>query len=115
MTRLEAGALALQREWVPLEELVGAALTRLEGRLGERPVRVALAGGLPLLTWTRCCSNRCSSTCSRTSRSTRPAGSAIDIDGAVQDGAVVLVVRDHGPGLKPGDSASSSPGLRPGP
>src|SRR6185369_15640302 len=30
MTRLESGAIAVKREWIPLEEIVGAALTRLE-------------------------------------------------------------------------------------
>src|SRR5215470_4329460 len=30
MTRLEAGAIQVHKEWQPLEEVVGAALTRLE-------------------------------------------------------------------------------------
>src|SRR5678815_3314112 len=33
MTRLESGAIAVKREWIPLEEIVGAALTRLEPQL----------------------------------------------------------------------------------
>ena len=39
MTRLESGALQLNREWHPLEEVVGAALSRLEGRSAGRPRR----------------------------------------------------------------------------
>ncbi len=42
MTRLESGALVVKRDWVPLEEMVGAALTRLEKQLGARPVRISL-------------------------------------------------------------------------
>ncbi len=39
ITRVETG-LQPAREWVPVEELVGAALTRLEGALGDRAVEV---------------------------------------------------------------------------
>jgi two-component system sensor histidine kinase KdpD len=41
LTRLETG-LVPAREWVPVEELVGGALTRLERALGGRAVEVAL-------------------------------------------------------------------------
>ena len=39
MTRVETG-IEPAREWVPVEELVGAALGRLEDVLGDRPVRL---------------------------------------------------------------------------
>ncbi len=39
MTRVETGHVPA-REWVPVDELVGAALTRLEGALGDRAVVV---------------------------------------------------------------------------
>jgi two-component system, OmpR family, sensor histidine kinase KdpD len=43
MTRLESGHLVVAKEWVPVEEVVGAALTRLGSRLGRRPVNVRIA------------------------------------------------------------------------
>ena len=49
MTRLEAGAVAVQTDWHSVEELVGAALARLEPQLGSRGVRLDLAAGLPLV------------------------------------------------------------------
>lgn len=49
MTRLESGEVALRREWVPLEEIVGSALTALESTLARNDVRVALAADLPLV------------------------------------------------------------------
>jgi two-component system sensor histidine kinase KdpD len=49
MTRLESGAVTLKRELWPLEELVGAALSRLETRLAGHDVRVALPPELPLV------------------------------------------------------------------
>jgi two-component system sensor histidine kinase KdpD len=38
MTRLESGTLVLHKEWIPIEEPIGAALGRLEGQLGSREV-----------------------------------------------------------------------------
>ena len=48
LTRLESGTLQVQKEWQPLEEVVGAALGRLERRLGAMPVHVELPDDLPL-------------------------------------------------------------------
>ena len=40
MTRVEAGALRIHKEWQPVEEVVGSALAAVESVLGERPVDV---------------------------------------------------------------------------
>ena len=50
MTRLESGALVVTRQWMPLEEIVGSALTRLESQLEGRPVRTDLPADLPLVS-----------------------------------------------------------------
>ncbi|MDO9171948.1 MAG: sensor histidine kinase KdpD [bacterium] len=50
MVRLESGGIVPKREWVPLEETVGSALSRLEARLGARAVRLDLPPQLPLLS-----------------------------------------------------------------
>lgn len=49
MTRLESRQVALRREWVPLDEIVGSALTSLEKAFARRELSVALAPDLPLL------------------------------------------------------------------
>jgi two-component system sensor histidine kinase KdpD len=49
MTRLESGAVAPQREWQPLEEIVGSALRSMAGRLLHHPVATDLPPGLPML------------------------------------------------------------------
>jgi two-component system sensor histidine kinase KdpD len=54
MTRLETGGLTPRREWVPLDELIGAALTRLEPKLELRPVHTRIAPELPLLSVETC-------------------------------------------------------------
>jgi two-component system sensor histidine kinase KdpD len=49
MTRLESGAVKIDKDWGALEEVVGAALGRLERRLEGRDVRISLPEDLPLV------------------------------------------------------------------
>ena len=49
MARLEAGSVRLNRQWCPIEEVVGGVLTRLHERLATHPVGVKLPPGLPLV------------------------------------------------------------------
>jgi two-component system sensor histidine kinase KdpD len=49
ITRVESGALELKLEWQPIEEIVGAALNRLDHPLRGRAVRVRLPDDLPLV------------------------------------------------------------------
>jgi len=50
MTMVESGALPVKLEWVPLEEIIGSALTRLESMLSGRSVEIMLSPELPLLS-----------------------------------------------------------------
>jgi len=49
MTRLESGAVKLKKDWLPLEELIGGALGRLESRIGDRDVDVQSPSDAPLV------------------------------------------------------------------
>ena len=49
LTRLESGAVRVRLEWTPLDEVVGAALTALEGVLQPRGIRVDVPSDLPPL------------------------------------------------------------------
>jgi two-component system sensor histidine kinase KdpD len=49
MTRIEAGALKVKRELCDVEDLIGAALERLERRLGQRPVMIDVPTDMPLV------------------------------------------------------------------
>src|SRR5262249_33120737 len=49
MARLDTGAIRMNREWVPIEEIVGGVLTRLKRRLEGRPIEVRLPRDLPLV------------------------------------------------------------------
>lgn len=49
MTRLESGTVKLKKDWLPLEELIGGALGRLESRIGTRDVDVQSPSDAPLV------------------------------------------------------------------
>lgn len=49
MTRLESGALRLNREWIDAAELIGAAVARAKGRLGARRVATDISPDMPML------------------------------------------------------------------
>jgi len=51
MTRLDSGRVALKREWVPLEEIVGSALTRFDKALASRELGVDIAKDVPALVF----------------------------------------------------------------
>lgn len=48
-TRIESGAIAVHREWQSIEELVGAAIARIERRLAKHKLRVDIPADLPLV------------------------------------------------------------------
>jgi two-component system sensor histidine kinase KdpD len=105
MTQVESGSLRVRREWVPLEETVGSALTRLEESLASRPVRVSLAPDLPLVSIDPVLFQQVLVNLLENAVKYTPAGSEIEIDGRATENAVVIEVRDRGPGIPPGDEA----------
>ncbi len=49
MTRLHAGPVQLNRQWYPLEELIGAALERCKSALTRHPMKVDIPADVPLV------------------------------------------------------------------
>ncbi len=49
MTRLSSGKVQINRQWQPVEELIGSALHRLDHVLAGREVKVQIDGDLPLV------------------------------------------------------------------
>jgi two-component system sensor histidine kinase KdpD len=99
LMRFESGQLVLRRDWETLDDLVGSALGRLEERLREHPVEVALPGDLPALyvdghlivqTFVNLLGNAAKYT---------PAGTRVRIAARLADESVRVTVDDEGPGL----------------
>jgi two-component system sensor histidine kinase KdpD len=106
MTRLESGAMPVRREWHSLEEVVGAALGRLESRLEGREFAVRLAPGLPLVLIDDVLIEQVLFNLVENALKYTPAGGPIEIGATLADGVLRIEVADRGPGLPPGQEES---------
>lgn len=102
MVRMEAGMLQVQREWIPLEEVVGIALIRLDDRLRGHPVRTALPPDLPLLSIDGLLMEQVFVNLLENAAKYTPDGTPIEITASAAAGAVTVEVADRGPGIPPG-------------
>ena len=101
MTRLESGAVTVKKEWLPVEEVVGVALNRLEVKLEGRVVHVALPADLPLvpvdavlieIVLTNLLEN-----------AVKYGADPIEINAFARDDELTLEVADRGPGIPRGE------------
>jgi two-component system sensor histidine kinase KdpD len=105
MILVESGALQVQKDWQPLEEVVGVALIRLESRLGEHPVTVRLPPDLPLVLMDGLLIEQVFVNLLENAVKYTPAGTPLEITAAAMDGAIVVDVADRGPGFPAGEEA----------
>jgi two-component system sensor histidine kinase KdpD len=101
MMRLDSGSLHIKREWVPLEEMVGSALARLQSKLTHREVKTRLAADLPLLAVDQVLFEQVFINLLENAAKYAPTG-PIEVSAAVDAGLVVIDVADRGPGLPTG-------------
>jgi two-component system sensor histidine kinase KdpD len=103
LTRAESGGLQLRKEWQSLEEIVGAALTRLERRLRGRTVTVDIPPELPLLFVDELLIEQVLLNLLENAERYTPADAAIEIRARATPGSVDVEVCDNGPGFAPGE------------
>ena len=102
MARLESGAVQLRREWQPLEEVLGSALSASASALGHRPVDVQLAPDLPLLHLDAAMFERVLvNLLENAAKYTQPSAE-IRIGAVLNGNKVRITIEDDGPGLPPG-------------
>jgi two-component system, OmpR family, sensor histidine kinase KdpD len=102
MARLEAGAVRINLQWQPLEEVLGGARTACEGALSGRPVHALLQPDLPLLHLDAVLMERVFCNLLENAVKYTPPLSAIRIAAQVDEGFVRITVDDDGPGLPAG-------------
>jgi len=103
MTRFEIGAPQLNRQWLPLEEIVGAALNRMQPRLQGRDIRVDLQEDLPLLRIDGVLIEQVFANLLENAVKYTPPGSPIEVGAWAERDRITVSVVDRGPGIKPGD------------
>jgi len=100
---LESGSFKLHKEFQPLEEVVGAALTRLERKLTDRPVTTALPPDLPMVPLDSALAEQIFINLLENSLKYTPPGSPLVIRAVQKDQEIEVEVSDSGPGFSPED------------
>jgi len=102
MARLQAGKVKLNKQWTPLEEVVGSALKANEFSLAHHQVQVRLEADLPLLELDAVLMERVFCNLLENAAKYTPPGSVVDIGAETNADSVAVWVEDNGPGLPPG-------------
>jgi two-component system sensor histidine kinase KdpD len=103
MTRLESGKIQIEKEWQPLEEVVGTTLLRLETLLANHPVKTDLPDDLPLVFIDSILIEQVLVNLLENAIKYTPPGSRIDLSAWAEGQEVIVEVADRGPGLPPGE------------
>ncbi len=102
VTRLESGTVRPRLEWTPLDEVVGAALTALEGVLRSRRISVDVPSTLPPIPLDGLLAQQVIMNLVENANRHAPGETEIGITARQEGGEVVLDVSDRGPGVRAG-------------
>ena len=102
MTRLESGV-QLRRELCPLEEIIGAALQRMETQLRLHRVLTQVPDNLPLAAVDDVLMGQVVVNLMENAVKYTPAGTTIELIAKAAPGTLELAVLDRGPGFAPGE------------
>jgi two-component system sensor histidine kinase KdpD len=103
MTRFESGGVELRRDLYPLEEIVGTVLQRMEPQLQGRTIITDLAENLPMVFVDDVLLGQVLWNLLENAAKYTPAGSPLELAAFDEQDAVIIEVRDRGPGIPPGE------------
>ncbi len=104
MTRIESGAIRLNRQGEEIAEIVNAALEQLGKRIGDHPVRVNITPDFPSVPMDFNLMVQVLVNVVENAAKYSPAGAPIDITADYDESTAHLEVTDRGIGIPPGDS-----------
>jgi two-component system sensor histidine kinase KdpD len=96
MTRLESGAIAIEKDWASLPEIAGAALRRLAERLAQHRVMLDLAGDLPLVRVDATLVEQALGNLLENAARHTPPGTVVRLRAERRDGEIVVSVENFG-------------------
>lgn len=106
MARLQAGKIQLNRQWQPLDEVIGSALRALGGTLADHTLHIDIAGNLPLVEIDSVLMERVLCNLLENAAKYTPPGSTVEVKAIARRGNVELTVEDNGPGVPAGREES---------
>jgi two-component system, OmpR family, sensor histidine kinase KdpD len=102
MARLDAGVIKLNKQWHPVEEIIGTVLTGLQKHLLGRQVKVNIPPGIPLIYADAVLIEQVLINLVENALRYTPAGTDINIDVETQPQETKIAVADDGPGIPKG-------------
>jgi two-component system sensor histidine kinase KdpD len=102
MARITSGEIRLNREWQPIDEVIGSALRASEPLLSAHSVATRLAPDLPIVQIDAVLIERVLCNLIENAVKYTPAGSTITISVEAEGESMRLTISDNGPGIPPG-------------
>ncbi len=99
LTRLQAGAIQLQRELQPIDDVIGVVLRRMERQLRNHPVQTTVPVDLPPVPIDEILIQQVLINLLDNAAKFAPAGTPIELSVTSSETALVVEVADHGPGI----------------
>jgi two-component system sensor histidine kinase KdpD len=105
MARLESEVVEPRKEWSDVSELVSAALESTGDVMEGREVRVGISPELPLIRTDAALLGQALANILHNAGVYSPGNTPVEVSASFAAGKLRLSVRDHGPGLPPGEEA----------
>ena len=102
MARIDAGAIATEARWAHPSEIIAAARDQVEHALHLHRLNVHIDPDVPVRLDPRLTATAMAHLLENAAQYAPP-GSSIDVRASVTEEGLVIVVRDHGPGIAPAD------------
>jgi two-component system sensor histidine kinase KdpD len=102
MARIQSGEVRLRVEWQSLEEIIGSAVKSAHGALGQRALSVRIDPATPLVECDAVLIERVLANLLENAGKYTPATAPVEILVRPLDDELHVSVRDHGPGVAPG-------------